>query len=598
MGGRPPGIHVSQVGFPCSARKRIVVPADVAAGVEFHVQDMEHSDAESLGAFENWRTVFRGRLERHDGPMGSFLTGDFSALREPGMYRAVLPPRAVGGGADVAAWSFPFPVADGVHARLPSLFLDYMHGQRCGDFENDLRGPCHLDDAVRTDTGAPVDAVGGWHDAGDLRKWMATAVLPILGLFEIRSRLGFSRNHWHERPHEDDLLAEAAWGLRWILKMQDPATGMFYEDVAGGGDSRRLPGMTWWYENHAGCYADNSENRFTDNRRGSGDERRVRVQYHPIVQYLATSILLDAVDQFHPHYPAFSQLCREAALRCWAFMETRRRDEYHGWTSVISWRLLAALRLHAIGRVQEPEVAALVSVLLDLQSAEQGFWYMDSTRREPYRGIVNAAQPIIALGAFIENDFEHPLVAAARGALERCRDRYVAPMVATNPFGMMPYGAFSGARTKGDVYHPWRDGMVYRFYMPDNAPERVNHGLSGHWTSWAHALSVMARVLDDPECRDLALDQLGWLTGNNPLNVSMISGVGSLNASPYSRAYGTLPGGFCIGPRGTAEDGIYVDMDGRTVWSSGEYWMTPLANTLLALANLLPVRILPGGKLG
>ncbi len=191
MSRTPPGIHVSQLGFPCSARKRIVVPAEAAAGAgEFHLQDMEHSDTESLGAFENWKTVFRGRLERHEGPMGSYLVGDFSALREPGIYRAVLPPRAGEGAADVAAWSFPFPVADGVHARLPSLFLDYMHGQRCGDFENDLRGPCHLDDAVRTDTGAPVDAVGGWHDAGDLRKWMATAVLPILGLFEIRSRLG------------------------------------------------------------------------------------------------------------------------------------------------------------------------------------------------------------------------------------------------------------------------------------------------------------------------------------------------------------------------------------------------------------------------
>jgi hypothetical protein len=324
----------------------------------------------------------------------------------------------------------------------------------------------------------------------------------------------------------------------------------------------------------------------------------VRVQYHPIVQYLATSILLDAVDQFHGHYPAFSQLCRDAALRCWSFMETRRRDEYHGWTSVLSWRLLTALRLHAIGRVQQPEIAALVSVLLDQQSAEHGFWYMDSTRREPYRGIVNAAQPVIALGAFIENDFEHPLVAAARRALERCRDDYVAPMVDTNPYGMMPYGVFSSARTKGDVYHPWRDGMVYRFYMPDNAPERVNHGLAGHWTSWAHGLSVMGRVLDDAACRDLALDQVGWLGGNNPLNVSMISGVGSLNASPYSRAYGTMAGGFCIGPRGTAEDEIYVDMEGRTVWSSGEYWMTPLANMLLALSNLLPTRIMPAGKIG
>ena len=134
--------------------------------------------------------------------------------------------------------------------------------------------------------------------------------------------------------------------------------------------------------------------------------------------------------------------------------------------------------------------------------------------------------------------------------------------------------------------------------MPDNAPERVNHGLSSHWTSWAHGLALMGKVLDDLKCRDAAFEQLAWLTGSNPLNASMITGVGSLNASPYSRAFGTLIGGFCIGPRGTAEDAIYIDMEGRTVWSSGEYWMVPLANTLLALAELVPAHIPTAGKLG
>ena len=63
--------------------------------------------------------------------MGSWLVGDFSALRAPGVYRAVLPGGAV---------SHPFVVSDGALSRLPSLFLDYVHGRRCGDFEDELRG--------------------------------------------------------------------------------------------------------------------------------------------------------------------------------------------------------------------------------------------------------------------------------------------------------------------------------------------------------------------------------------------------------------------------------------------------------------------------
>ncbi len=84
-----------------------------------------------------------------------------------------------------------------------------------------------------------------------------------------------------------------AWGTAFALRMQDPASGMIWEDVGGGGGAR-LSAAKWWYENHAGCGGDNSENRFTDNARGTGDERRVRQQYNPIVQYTLVSVLLHA----------------------------------------------------------------------------------------------------------------------------------------------------------------------------------------------------------------------------------------------------------------------------------------------------------------
>jgi hypothetical protein len=78
----------------------------------------------------------------------------------------------------------------------------------------------------------------------------------------------------------------------------------------------------------------------------------------------------------------------------------------------------------------------------------------------------------------------------------------------------------------------------------------------------------------------------------------MIAGVGSRNASPYSRFYGGLSGGFSIGPLGTPDDSISVDMDGRAEWSSGEYWLLPLANAAMALAVLLPYRVDVSKKIG
>ncbi|OHD68023.1 MAG: hypothetical protein A2177_07955 [Spirochaetes bacterium RBG_13_68_11] len=590
----PPLVAATQLGFLCDARKRFVAGAAAFPGGApdtFEIQDLALIDAEAFGGWENWKAVLRGRIDVHRGPMGDHLVGEFTALRRPGCYRVMLPA--------AAGWSHPFVVSDGAFSRLPPILLDFVHAQRCGAFEDSLRGPCHLDDAVRSDTGEPVDVSGGWHDAGDLRKWMTTTPLPVLGFFALGDRLGFARNHWREKHFEDDALSEAAWGVRWVLKMQDPATGLFWEDVGGGGEARALPGTSWWVDNHSGCVADNAGNVFTDNRKASGDERSVRVQYNPIVQYVAVALLADAGDRFHVAAPALARQSRDSALACWRSMGARTEDRFHRWTSVLAWRLLAALRLHDWGVVAEDAVTGLVTGLLDLQ-ADRGFFWMDADRRDPYRGIVNAAQPAIALCSFIERDFEHPLVDRAREALERLWNGYVAPLTAANPYGMMPYGLYGEPRTAaaGDVYHEFAPGLWYRFFMPEHAPERVNHGLAGHWTSWAHALGMMGRVLERPDFRDAAFDQLAWLTGANPLGVSMISGVGVRAAAPYSRFLGPMPGGCMVGPRGTADDTAWVDTEGRLAWSSGEYWMAPLANMLMALAELLPGTVPASRRLG
>jgi hypothetical protein len=583
----PPLAAATQLGFRCDARKRFVVDAAAFPGGApdaFEVQDLAQAAAGAFGAGQNWKPVLRGPLSAHRGPMGDHLVGDFTALARPGCYRIMLP--------EAAGWSHPFVVSDGVYARLASLALDFVHAQRCGAFEDGFRGPCHLDDGVRSDTGDPVDAAGGWHDAGDLRKWVATTPLPVLAFLALHDRLGFARNHWREKRFEDDALSEAAWGVRWVLKMQDPATGRFWEDVGGGGSARAAPGTRWWVDNHAGVGADNAGNVFTDNRPASGDERSVRVQYNPIAQYVAIALLADAGDRFRGAAPALARQSRDSALACWRAM--RAADDYHRWTSVRSWRLLAALRLHDRGVVSEDELAGLVAGLLGLQD-DRGFFWMDEDRRDPYRGIVNAAQPALALCSFIERDFENPMVDRARDALERLWEGCIGPLAATNPYGVVPYGLYPAPRTapQGDVYHEFAPGLWYRFFMPEHGPEGVNHGLAGHWTSWAHALGMMGRVLERPEFRHAAFDQIGWLTGANPLGLSMISGVGVRTAAPCSRFTGVMPGGFMAGPCGTAADTAWADTESRLAGNSGEYWLVPLANTLMALAELLPPGMAP-----
>ena len=91
--------------------------------------------------------------------------------------------------------------------------------QRCGIAVPNVHPVCHLDDARRRDNGQYVDVTGGWHDAGDLRKWMETALHSGIALLQLARNLG---SHWNlDGSGLPPLLDEIKWGNRYWLKMQD-----------------------------------------------------------------------------------------------------------------------------------------------------------------------------------------------------------------------------------------------------------------------------------------------------------------------------------------------------------------------------------------
>ncbi len=287
---RPGRVLVNHIGFPCRSSKTVIVPDGGEA--EFEVQNMAINRPSTMGGPE-------------DSALGHFSVGDFSQVETPGIYRVVL--------TATREHSYQFAITDGAFAPVSEMFLRFIHAWRSGPFENAWRGPTHLDDGVRSDDGQAFDAVGGWYDAGDVRKWIVHSNLPALALMEAHERLPWYYAEWEScKDGWTPWLLEARWGIEFVLKMQDQKTGMFYEDVGGGRGGRKQPGMLWFYENHSGCYADNADNRFTDNRLGSGDERPVRVQFNPIVQFTSVCILARAARSFAGPDPALSgQRCKQ-----------------------------------------------------------------------------------------------------------------------------------------------------------------------------------------------------------------------------------------------------------------------------------------------
>jgi hypothetical protein len=240
---------------------------------------------------------------------------------------------------------------------------------------------------------------------------------------------------------------------------------------------------------------------------------------------------------------------------------------------------------------------ALLAVL-DLHDPKTGFWFQDATRQDYFRGILHSAQPLIALATYAETFPHGPLVSRCAETVRACFRDYIGPMRETNPFGVIPFGMFARPLSKEDNYRPWHDGIYYRFFMPVHTPEKVNHGLGGHWTSWCHALAACWKVFGEETGREASLSQLHWLLGNNPLNASSMNGVGYSQPMPHSRFFGQLQGGFMIGPRGNAADEFYMDLAARGDWSTCEYWTLNQANSLMALSHLLPHEIPASRKLG
>jgi hypothetical protein len=82
------------------------------------------------------------------------------------------------------------------------------------------RGPTTLDDGRRTDDGEPMDAAGGWFDAGDTRKWMVHSNLAALAFMEAHDTLPWEFTDWERvDPGWSPWLIETLWGLEFILKI-------------------------------------------------------------------------------------------------------------------------------------------------------------------------------------------------------------------------------------------------------------------------------------------------------------------------------------------------------------------------------------------
>jgi len=512
--------------------------------------------------------LYQGELRRISSSWGSMWQADFSRFDTPGSYQIE------------TDWQIspPFAVRDRVYDRIIAGYLTFLRAQRCGCAVFGVHDACHLDDGILDTDGSSLPATGGWHDAGDFRKWLAFTLYHIDALLTLHEEVGDDLARGGIAP--DSLLDEVSWGNTYFHRMID-TRGQVYEDVAGGSSpagSALTYEKDWWFENHPGCYGDATDNRWTDNIPNSGDERKIRGTYNPLVQWAFVHVQARASRHLQsPHAGRCLELAQQAA----AF---GRRNGHDNRTLFLAAELRGNLELLAAGDTSL-DLSFITASARDLMHRQakvtEGLsgYFMEANASDGFRSIAFAADPALTLLRLWElrSMLVDPTVAEqARQAVCNYIENYLLADCGSNPFSLTPYGIY--------LDPPNRDRQLFRdagigrgirtFLHPFNS-KGIVHGTSSVLMSHAHLLARAAALLNQPAWRGPAERLLHWSLGHNTLNRSLFSGIGYRQPFGYSFRIPQLPEAMVVGFIGRPDDSPYLEESTAIEWNTLEYWSIP-----------------------
>ena len=544
-----PAIALNHLGFLPQSRKLLIYRwAGDGAPEEFTLRDV-------VGYPQPFRQTLP--MKRVASDVIDCMVADFSDVRREGMYQA-----SVGDELSV-----PFFIRPDVWRRTLPKATGYYRYQRCGVAVPNVHPACHLDDARRRDTGEHVDVTGGWHDAGDLRKWMSATQMNGIGLLHLARNLGeqWDASHAGLAPLQE----EVRWGNRYFHKMQDQ-DGLVWADTAGG------------------VNGDNSDNHWTDNRVGTADDRYINASKPERIQAMFVTLQAMSAQAFRATDAAHSATCLHAATRCW------NAATQSGNTGDLSWWVLAAVEMHRATGEEGYARAGLElggrllalqnTVYAGSQKQIRGFWRTSEAEADPYTDAVYSGVPAIAL---LELASEFPELRSAvrwRDAVRLHLEEYVLPMAAHSAYEIVPYGIFVGSPTR-EHYRPLAGDLTYRYFMPVRK-QFWWLGTTSHLESYAVLLGMASRTFGNRRYRDLAYRQLEWIMGANPFGACLMTGEGMRNPYPHSRYVGLIPGGIMNGIAGNTKDEPILDTAYGFDWRTTEYWSPHVAYYLWAVSTL------------
>jgi hypothetical protein len=560
-------ILTNHLGYETHGSKKFVVQADQElSSPSFQIVD------------DHWVPVLAGvpgKLAQVDGwKRWRYWRGDFSTVEKPGTYRV----RFTGPRGDVYSEAFTIK-----ERLLPEIaindLLSYFRSQRA-------TGPYDKADRHMKFSGqkrAPVDVHGGWYDAsGDVSKYFShlsyanylnpqqtpMAVWALLEASELLAGIKSERLA-SLRPHLEE---EALYGADFLVRMQDPA-GYFYAtvfDVWTADPAKR----------EISAFKTQKGNRYQDYQAAFREGGGVAI---------AALARVSTMNQTGDYPPA---RYLAAAEKGFAHLQANnlKYDDDHTENIIDDYcALLAASELFKATKKPAYLAAARkraesLRARLSHDERWKNFWRADAKGDRPYFHAAEAGLPVVALLRYRSIETDEALAAAA---LQSVRDSLAFELSITrevaNPFGY--------ARQ----YVKALDGPKHSaFFIP-------HKNESGYWWqgenarlgSLATAAFLASRQLQGKESADLrayAVDQLDWVFGLNPFDMTFLQGRGRNNPD-YIAVNPNIPGGVCNGITSGVEDehdiAFMPEPQGRDIeenWRWAEQWIPHAAWLTVALA--------------
>jgi endoglucanase len=446
-------------------------------------------------------------------------TIDLSSLRTPGQYRLRV------GTVDSAA----FEVGDGALVAGERLMLRSYLLQRCGvaldDAETGLSHPaCHLADATTRDGGRAV-LTGGWHDAGDYGKYVATTAVTLarlLFLFE-RAPERFPDGQLQLGPlnHRSDLVDELVIGIEWMLAMQRDDGAVY----------RKLSGHSWPADVGP---ADDRQERFTAGPGTADTAKWVAVMAQ------AARVLSSAA-------PELAARCRRGAERGQAWLVKHPLD-------AVDWSASDDTGSGGYLKSAYDSEPSLRTDADDRLWANVELWLLDGTGPT---AALEAQCARATPGTFEWKDasaFAFQELAVSRKATSRLRALGRAQVVAQATRALQ--------RSRSNAW-----GLAsLRFIWGSNklvAEEGV-------------ALLLAAELTADRRFRQAGLRQLDYLLGQNPFGVSFVTGLGERAVRHPNHLFGRsahvqIPGLVVGGPNESDPSGRTPQGKGMLSWVDDDH---------------------------